>query len=60
MANNNGNGGDSGMGFLMGVVLLIAFMFFLWYWGVPAARRSFEGTQINVPSKIDVNINQQK
>ncbi len=57
MANHNHDNGSDGLGFLFGILILIAFIFALWYWGMPAIQR---GTQINVPSKIDVNINQQQ
>ena len=58
---------NSGMGFLMGVILFIAFIFFLFYFGLPIVRNSFgggvgtgSGTQINVPDKMDVNVKQTK
>lgn len=55
---------NSGMGFLMGVILLIAFFLFLFYFGIPMVRNSFSGagtgTQINVPDKVDVNVKQAK
>lgn len=52
--------GDNGMGFFFGVILLIGFAFALWYWGVPAIRQGFnQGTQINVPNEIDVNVKQE-
>lgn len=47
---------NSGMGFLLGVILLIVFMFLLFYYGLPALRSS-ASPQINVPGKIDVNVN---
>ncbi len=58
--NHHHDSGDNGMGFLFGVILLIAFAFVLWYWGVPAVREVKEGTQINVPSQIDVNVKQEQ
>ncbi len=57
---------SGGMGFLMGVLLLISFFIFLFYFGLPAMQNSFNGggagggTQINVPDKMDVNVNQGK
>lgn len=55
---------NSGIGFLMGVIFLIAFFVFLLYFGLPFIRNSFSGggsgTQINVPDKVDVNIKQAK
>ena len=56
--------GNSGMGFLMGIILLIVFFVFLLYFGIPMIRNSFSGvgsgTQINVPDKVDVNVKQAK
>lgn len=51
----------NGMGFLLGVILLIVFVFLLIYYGLPAIRNSFSsGTQINIPDKVDVNVQQKK
>jgi hypothetical protein len=47
----------NGMGFLMGVVLLIIFAFLVIYYGIPALQRSTSAPQINVPGKVDVNVN---
>ncbi len=51
---NSGNG----MGFLMGVILLIIFGFLLLSYGLPALRNATSAPQINVPGEIDVNVNQ--
>jgi TRAP-type mannitol/chloroaromatic compound transport system permease small subunit len=52
---------NSGMGFLLGIILLIVFVFLLIYYGLPAIQNSFSGgPQINVPGKVDVNVKQQK
>lgn len=65
IVNNPGSTGESnGMGFVMGLVLLLAFVFVIFYWGLPAMRGA--NTQpatpsvpsVQVPEKIDVNINQ--
>lgn len=50
--------GDSGMGFFMAVVLLIGVAVAIWYWGIPAVRNTGV-TNVQVPSEIDVNINQE-
>ncbi len=51
---------DSSSNFLMLVVLLIFFAFVLWFWGLPALRKTTEeGVNINIPSQIDVNINRE-
>jgi hypothetical protein len=60
VVNNPSGTTDSGggMGFLMGVILLIVVGFFLVYYGIPALNRSSGNTtpQVNVPGKIDVNV----
>ena len=47
---------DNGMGFLLGVIVLIIFLVLIVYYGVPALKSS-SSPQINVPGKIDVNVN---
>jgi hypothetical protein len=63
VVNNPGTTSDSGsgVGFILGAILLIALMIALFYYGLPYVRGSFGGgggTQINVPDKVDVNVNQ--
>lgn len=53
--NNSGNG----MGFLIGVVLLIVFVFILFYYGFPLLS-NMRGTTVNVPNKLDVNVHNSK
>lgn len=52
------DGGGSGM--LIGALVFVAFIVFLFYVGLPAIRQMGQvGTpQINVPSKIDVTVQQ--
>jgi len=47
---------DSGTGFLLGIIVLfvLAVLFFLYVW--PMIGRSMSGPQVNVPGKIDVNV----
>jgi hypothetical protein len=57
--------GDSGMGFFLGILLLIGFLAFMFYWGLPyvrnfASQQQNGGVQIQVPDKIDVNVVQQQ
>lgn len=56
---NNPNPGTSdsggGMGFLAGIVLLVVVVFLFIIYGLPALRQS-AGPQINVPDKVDVNV----
>jgi len=59
-SNNNDSGGPMGM--IVGLVVLAVLVYLLFVYGLPAIRQmQFGGTpQINVPSKIDVNVNQTK
>lgn len=55
----NNSGGPMGMIIVLIIVLVLAYLGFVY--GLPAIRQMQVGApQINVPSKIDVNINQQK
>lgn len=50
---------DGGMGWIIGLIvfLVVAYLFIMY--GLPALKNVQVGTpQINVPSQIDVNINQ--
>lgn len=48
---------NSGMGFIIGIFLLIVIGLVFYYYGLPAIRNI--GTpQINVPNQIDVNVKQ--
>ena len=45
------------MGMIVGIVILIVVLYLGYVYGLPALRQM--GTsQINIPSKIDVNVNQ--
>lgn len=47
------------MGMIIGIIVLVVLAFLGFYYGLPALRRMQVGTpQINVPSEIDVNVNQ--
>ncbi|CAN5149472.1 hypothetical protein BH11PAT1_BH11PAT1_0640 [soil metagenome] len=48
---------DSGMGFVLGMILLVVLAVLFFYYGLPALRGSFAGPQVNVPGKVDVNVN---
>lgn len=55
------NDSNSGMGMIIGLVVLIVFGFLFFVYGLPALRNMRLGNpQINIPSKIDVNVNQTK
>ena len=47
---------NSGMGWLVGLILVIVLAWLLFYYGVPLLRAP-ANPQINVPGQIDVNVN---
>jgi hypothetical protein len=50
----------SGVGFLMGIILLFVFLFLIWYYGLPMLRGATQtqtSPTINVPEQVDVNVN---
>ena len=50
---------DSSSGLLMGIVFLAIIVFVVLFFGGPIVRNfRGTGTQVNVPDKIDVNVNQ--
>ena len=50
-----------GMGMIVGLVVLVVMTYLFFVYGLPAIRNvQVETPQINIPSEIDVNINQQK
>ena len=52
---------SGGMGMIIGLVLVVFATFLFFIYGLPALRQMRLGNpQINVPSEIDVNINQEK
>lgn len=49
--------GNNGMGFLLGVIVLILFVMGVFYYGLPLLRSSVPTTPtVNVPGKVDVNV----
>ena len=47
----------SGMGFFLGLIVLLLLVFLFFVYGLPALRNSFSTPSINVPGQIDVNVN---
>ena len=47
---------SNGMGFLLGMVLLLIVLYLLFVYGLPAIRQAAT-PNISVPEKVDVNIN---
>lgn len=60
--NNPPASNDSGgpMGWIIGLVILLVLGYLVYVYGLPALRNTQEGgtPQINIPSQIDVNVNQ--
>ena len=51
----------SNMGWIVGLIVLLVVAYVFIMYGLPALQHMQVGTpQINVPSKIDVNVNQTK
>lgn len=53
---------ENGLGFFLGIILIIVFGIVFFIYGIPFIR-SFQGTQtpqINIPNQIDVNVKQDK
>ena len=46
----------NGMGFFLGIILLIVFVAILLMYGLPYLANSMRGPQVNVPSKVDINL----
>lgn len=54
-------GNSSSVGTVLAVILVLAFIGFMFYYGLPMMQNAGGGTQapqIQVPDKIDVNVNQ--
>ena len=56
---NNPPSDNSGgpMGMIFGIIVLVVLGYLAYVYGLPAIRQ-MRGTQINVPSTIDVNVKQ--
>ena len=59
---NHGHTSNNSSGTVVGIILLVLFMLLLLYFFGSGAFRGFVGggTNIQVPDKIDVNLNQTK
>ncbi len=55
----SGESGSGGMGFLLGIILLVLFAFVFFVYGLPyvtGAIRGSQAPQVQVPDKVDVNV----
>jgi len=60
IVNNPPSSDNSGgpMGWIIGIIVLIILGYFVYVYGLPAIRQMGGTPQVNIPSKIDVNVNQ--
>lgn len=56
--NNPDSGGDNGggMGMIIGAIVLIVLIAVFFIYGLPAIRGNNKGTTVNVPDKVNVNV----
>lgn len=59
IVNTPGSTTDSsgGMGFVLGVLLLLLVAFLFFVYGLPAIQQSMSGPSVQVPGQVDVNLN---
>ena len=62
VVNNPGGTTDSGsgIGMLVGIILLLAIVFLFFAYGLPMLNRSTTTPQVNIPDQVDVNVQQPK
>jgi len=63
-APNNNSTTDNGMGFLVGIILLIVFGVVFFVYDLPLVKQGLSGmgggVNINLPKTVDVNVKQTK
>lgn len=60
IVNNPPAENNNGMGFFLGVIILVIFAILFFVYGLPYLRGIFGGTQVTIPSHINVNVQQGK
>lgn len=50
------NSGNNGMGFLLGVIVLIVFGILFFMYIMPYITQSMQGPSVQVPDQVDVNV----
>lgn len=49
---------SSGLGFVVGLILLVLLAILLFAYGLPAIRNASQGgANVNVPERVDINVN---
>lgn len=55
------NNSDNGMGFLLGIIVLVVVGVLFFFYGLPLIQQGMnKGIQVNVPKDINVNVQQSK
>ncbi len=54
---DSGSGNGGGMGMLIGGIVLVIIIAIFFVYGLPAIRNANKGTSVNVPDKINVDVN---
>ena len=49
---------SSSMGFIFAILLLLLVGFLFFTYGLPALRNATSAPQINIPSEVDINVNE--
>lgn len=61
IVNNPAPDSGSGMGFLIGIIVLVVLGALFFFYGLPYIQQGMNsGVQVNVPKDINVNIQQEK
>lgn len=47
---------NSGIGLLLGVLLVVCFLLFFFVYGIPAISNSIRTPSVNIPDKININV----
>lgn len=59
IVNNPAPGSDNGMGFLLGIIILVVIGALFYFFALPYIRQGMSGdVQVNVPKDINVNVKQ--
>lgn len=54
---DTGNSNSSSLGLIVGIVLAAVVVFLLLMYGIPALREKNSGTTVNIPDKINIDVN---